>query len=144
MKTFTLATFNVHGWQKFHKQKQYRIDYVSFKKQNFSSYQIYLWTITKSYSSKLNLHTTVMVSFSLGNGKTMFTSIGMCQIELVSYKSQVIQHQKVHIQHQSNIFRIQEQCKWGIKPFNSENYHQTRIHSRPWTHYQHHQRVRTN
>ena len=64
-----------------------KLMYVPFKKQKFSNYQTHLWTITESSFSKLNLHTTVMVSLSLHNWKTMFASIGMRQIELVVYKS---------------------------------------------------------
>ena len=63
------------------------LTYVLSKKKNFSNYQIYFWTITESSSSKQNLLTIVTVSLFLRDWRTIFTSIGICQIESVFYKS---------------------------------------------------------
>ena len=43
--------------------------YVPSKKQKFNNYLMYLWTITKSSSLKLNLHNIIMVLLSLLNWK---------------------------------------------------------------------------
>ena len=92
MKTLTLATFSVREFTKPHKQQQLIRDVTRYRMMDVCVIQETKVQHLSDTSS--DNHRVIFEPPHYGNGfivspqlKTMFTSIGMCQIELVFYKS---------------------------------------------------------
>ena len=104
---------NNHNWSKT--LPDIELTYVPFKKQKFS--KIHLWAIAGSSFSKLNFHTSVMVLLSLRNWKTMFKSIGMCQIELVFYRSSNSTPKSAHTTSKKHLQNSKTLSVWKFKSY---------------------------